>query len=349
MFARGRHMHALALPLLFVFGPSVAETEPKPGILDGASVVQSGWWSRSNEGPAENPVLVPPAPPAPVAPAGTLPVAVVLGEAERTSGLQIQVAGEIDSTVDKLVLALRESTAPDANLNAEAAIVHACPVTESFWVGGENARWSAQPEYDCEAGKVKGVRDDKGVWRWDLSSLAADWLLSSTTHSRSVVLVGELAAEDGTPLSYQVAFDGTTLEGVGLLAKVTAPAPTTSPDPGPAAPPVAPPALPPVDLGAPPALAPPPIAPIPVTEPIPGEAPVAAPAAPATGGLAPVAATRLAWSDGLVRPALLLAPILAGFAYLVMLAMGPGAQPVAVANRRRGVSRALDRTPGGAR
>lgn len=347
MFARGRHMHALALPLLFVLVPSVAETEPKPGTLDGASVVQSGWWSRSNEGPAENPLLVPPTPPAPAAPAGTLPVAVVLGEAERIAGLQIQVAGEIDSTVDQLVLTLRESTAPDANLNVEAAVVHACPVTESFWVGGENARWTAQPEYDCEAGKVTGVRGEDAVWRWDLSSLATDWLMSSTTHSRSVVLVGELAAEDGTPLSYQVAFDGTTLKGVGLLAKVTAPEPTPGPGPGPVAPP-APPALPPVDLGAPPALPPPPLAPMPVTEPIAGEAPVAAPAAP-PAGYAPVAATRLPWSDGLARPALLLAPLLAGLAYLVMLAMGPGAQPVAVANRRRGVSRALDRTPGGAR
>ena len=90
---------------------------------------------------------------------------------------------------------------------------------------------------------------------------------------------------------------------------------------------------PPLD-GAPPVDAPP-------AGETPGETPAQAGGSESPGQLTAVAAGPLPWYSGIGRTGLLLVPALM-IAYLVMVAMGPSAQPV-VGGDRRGVSRALDR------
>ena len=344
---------------------AAGKSGPEPGTLRGGSVAQSGWWSRLNEEPpAENPLLVPPAPPAPGAPAGTLPVAVSAGEVQRVSALEFALAGDIGSEVGKVVVTLRESAEPGTQVNAAAAAVRACAVTESSLVANDNGRWCNVPEHDCKTESVLGKRSADGVWTFDLTTIAADWLAEDRSGAPAVVLVPEVADAEGRPQSYQVAFDGPRAKGVGLLAVVTDAIGGDDDGEGgsdggsengggdPSAPVGGSGGT--VDLGgsgsavdlggdtgglgAPEALAP-----------AAGDGSV--PAAPVsdagegttTAGTTPVAVSALPWHAGIPRPALFLVPLALGLAYLAMVALGPDAQPTGEL-RRRGVSRALDRT-----
>jgi hypothetical protein len=258
-----------------------------------------------------------------------------------------------------VALALKESADPAVNPNSASATVTACPMTESFWVGVDNGPWATRPTYDCAAGAVPGTRDDKGVWTFDLTLLASQWLAEDREFAPAVVLVSTPTAEpaateapdpaaDPAASTFQVAFDKTA--GVGLVASTLEPTDDEPVDDDPAPAPEAD----PVDDGgsssgsggglsgvgeaildampeAPPADAAPP----------PGTETEAAPAQTTASTLAPVAAPVLAWHDEIGAKALLAVPALL-LAYLVMLAMGPAGQP-AVGGGRRGVSRALDR------
>lgn len=355
---------ALALLSGLVLGPVLtagfAHAAVDPGSLKGGSIAQTGWWNVANEPPPDNPVAPPPPPPAPDVPAGTLPVSVVAGEVQRISAVEVSLDGATGASVDKLELALRETTQRALAANADGAIIEACPVTESFWVGGENNPWKNRPEHDCEGGKATGVRDAKGVWRFDLTSLASQWLAEDFTGSRSVVLIGAVADETDAPLNFQVVFDGAQTKGIGLLAKTTAPAKSggTSGDSGDDADGGGTTATPGLgstggglgetssgggdigsldagvgaagaDLGAIDA----------------GAAPESAAAATpqvASGQVMPVSAGVAPWYDGVIKPALFLVPVTLGLAYLAMVAMGSTAQPTGMSNRR-GVSRALDK------
>ena len=375
----------LALPTFALASPAAATTADEaatttaaegtvePGTLVGGRVTKQGWWSRSNQPPPETGVLAPPSVPAPAAPKGTLPVAQVTGEPERISALQFTLDGKKDDMVDSVVLALRESADPTLNPNSTGATVFACPITE-FWIGVENGPWSTLPAYDCSTGSVQGVRDDKGVWTFDLTPLAFDWLSSATKLPPAVVFVSSTTPEGtapdpaaGPPTSFQVAYDAA--QGLGLLAKTSAPPKSggggggggnnddddsdTSDDSGTGG----------gssgggdsggassgggtigtaggggeVDLGT--GAAPDPGAAAPVEE----SAPAADDAGAETAAapvLAPVSA--VPWHDGLGRGALLLLPVALLLAYACMLALGPAGQPVA-GQGRRGVSRALER------
>ncbi|QZY29231.1 hypothetical protein [Nocardioides coralli] len=324
--------------------PAVAAKAPEPGEMRGAGVVQTGWWSRVNEPPPETGLLAPPDVPAPAAPAGTLPVAVANGERERISAIEFSLRGEPEGVVDTLQLSLRESTEPGAQVSAQLAAISACPVAESSWIGRDNSRWANRPLFDCDLGAVPGTRDDNGVWTFDLTVLATQWLSSSHTDSTAVVLVGEQAGANGEPLTFQVAFDGVQADGVGVLARTSPPlAAAPAPDATPASPggggsgdtyagggtagsgPVS-------DAGGLPGA-------------VDGPAPEPAPEAAAPGEeqqLAPAAASPLPWYSGIPRSGLLLLVLGLALAYLLMLANGPAAQPSGV-SQRRGVSRALDR------
>jgi hypothetical protein len=348
---------------------STADDGAAPGTLVGGRIVKQGWWARSNEPPPETGVLAPPSVPAPAAPKGSLPVAQVADEPERIAALQIALDGKSDGTVDSVVLALREWADPTANPNAADAAVMACPITDSFWVGAENGPWTTKPAYDCTLGSVAGVRDETGVWRFDLTSLAAGWLAADSDLPPAVVLVSGVPAQGETPpqeapappSSFQVAFDGA--QGLGLVAKTTDAIddkgdgdsdnddPAEDSDSGDSS----------TAGGA-------------ATsgggtsgggmlDALSGAgadvAPEAAPALDAGAGtsadsstaalddaavttspaLAPVT---LPWHAGLGRGALLLVPVALLFAYACMVALGPAGQPVA-GQGRRGVSRALER------
>jgi len=208
----------------------------EPGKLVGGKVVKLGWWARATQPPPETGLLAPPSVPAPAAPKGSLPVAQVAGEPERIGALQISLDGKADGVVDSVVVAFKEVADPTANPNSAAGTVYACPVTE-FWVGAENGAWETKPSYDCTAGSAQGVRDATGVWTFDLTSIAADWLASSSKLPPAVVFVSSTAAEGeapaadpaaGSPESFQVALDAGP--GLGLLAKTSPP--STSDDGG---------------------------------------------------------------------------------------------------------------------
>lgn len=339
---------ALVLGLALSAGIAYAATDP--GSVKGGSISQTGWWNALNEPPPDNPLAPPPAPPAPDVPAGTLPVTVVAGKMQRISALEFAVKGEPGATVDKLELALRETSAPALAGNAAAAIIHACPVTEAFWVGGENNPWKNRPDHDCE-GKAVGVREATGLWRFDLTAVASRWLAEDFTGSRSVVLVGAEADAAGAPLTFQVVFDGTQSKGIGMLATTTPPARSggdgggdgfdgAGTDDGLGA----------GGDGAAGGIGGGDSGDFPVAGEAPGvigatDATDPAVAAPeVTGQVTSVSSPALVlpWHEGLAMPAIVGLPLVLGLTYLTMLAMGPAAQPVAVSNRR-GVSKALDK------
>lgn len=318
----------------------------QPG-YDGAEPVKAGWWWAVNQPPqeADTGLVAFPQPSPPTVPDGALPVAAVGGDPEKVSALEVRLDRVTGQPVDGLVLGLQEALGEGANLNAEEAALVACPVTEPFWADGVAARWTAQPEHDCDLASAAGVRDAEGRWSFDLAPLAALWTADETL-STSVVLVEAVDA----PTTFQVAFDGLTSETVGLAAVFgAAPATTddgtedgtsdtgstqggttggTSSSGGS------------LDSGsdsfaaAPSADAPPPA----------GDAPAEDDGLGAEQIGTPVAAPYLApsWYDDLPLATWLLAPLALLVSYLAMVALGPDAQPVP-GRPSRGVGQALDR------
>ncbi len=347
-----RPQRALALLSGLVLGPVLAAgfayAAIDPGSLKGGTIAQTGWWNVANEPPPDNPVIPPPPPPAPDVPAGTLPVSVVAGESQRISAIEFVIEGEPGAIVDKLELALRETAERALAVNAVGAAIYACPVTESSWVGGENNPWKSRPEHDCKS-KAAGVRDAKGVWRFDLTSVASKWLAEDFTGSRSVVLVGAGADAAGAPRNFQVVFDGAQSKGIGLLVETTAPESsgaggdglsgggTTGAGPGTAGDGALGEISSGGDIGT---LAAAGEDPGVIEAPVAPEPALAGPQVP--GQVMPVSAMVRPWHDGLLKPAIFGLPLVLGLTYLTMLAMGPAAQPVGVSNRR-GVSKALDK------
>ncbi len=309
-------------------------------------MVQTGWWSKVNEPAPETGVLAPPNMPAPAAPKGTLPVAVANGERERIAAIQLDLDGKPNASVSQVELVLRESAEPDAQISSPLAMVTACPVTETFWVGGENSPWKNQPVYDCDVASAAGERSEKGVWTFDLTVLASEWLSPDYANSPAVVLVGEETGENNEPLTFQVAFDGVEADGIGLVAE-TGPATTTAPLSAPAA--VGSSGAPvasgsggtgstvgsvPSSGGAAPGA--------PVAGAAAGEGPAPAAAGEQQEEVQPVSAAQLPWYAGLGKSTLLLLPLVLVLTYLLMLANGPAAQPTGQSGGR-GVSKALDR------
>ncbi|HET7533856.1 MAG TPA: hypothetical protein VFJ83_11960 [Nocardioidaceae bacterium] len=322
----------------------------RPGTAEGAELVKTGWWWAANETPLDETVVAPPQPNPPNVPKGTLPVSAAGGEPEKFTALEFRLAGEPGGFVESAVLVLRENADAGATVNAEAAKILACPVTETFWADGASAAWKARPAYDCDLASAAGERDARtGLWKFDLTAVAALWTAEGYRGSTSVALV------EGTegPESFQVAFDGPAKKGIGFAFVVddaaTAPAfpPTAGASSGGAsgagasgsagssgsslsgsladsgtgaAGP----------LGTPEAsaaeAADPTVAPVATAATVPASSPVAAPA----------------WYSGIPAGGYALLVLALALGYLVMLALGPDAQPAA-GPARHGVSRALDR------
>ncbi len=367
-------LFALLLPLGLAAPAVAAGKGPKPGAFKGGSLIQDGWWARTNEPPPETGVLQPPGVPALAAPEGNLLVALINGDPERIAALEFGLKGDDDSIVTEVLLVMAESEERGANVNADQAALQACPVTEPSWVGVDNGAWKTAPLYDCEAGVAPGVRDDKGVWTFDLTALAAGWVSSDRVDSPAVVLVGAppIDPAQGSP-SFQVAFDGES--GIGLAAKVTSLPPEdldgdSEPDSGGSTDEGAPAAGGtdtssggsgsfggggtggaisgggPLDTGSSGSLPPPDSSGVPGagSEELP-EASGGFTAETGSNGGSQALSAALApppWYSGLGVRSVALAVVALLLAYLVMLAMGGAAQPV-VGTRRRGVGRALER------
>lgn len=348
-----RTIGALAASVLLVLlttGTADAGNPPvRPGTADGAELVKTGWWWQGNETPLDGTVAAPPQPSPPNVPKGALPVAAAAGEPEKYSAIEFRLAGKPGAYVESAVLVLRENTSPGATANAEGAKVLACPVTESFWADGAAAAWKARPAYDCDLASSPGLRDPKtGLWTFDLTAIASLWTAEGHQGSTSVALVEGAEA----PEAFQVSFDGPALEGVGFAFSVGK-APTLAPLSGaglPSSSGAAGPFAPSSGAGSGSLLSG-------ASAPVTGTAEVApvadvaadpAVAAPGTAQTAPMAAPTAApvavpaWYSGIPTGGYLLLPLVLGLAYLLMLALGPDAQPASGPDRH-GVARALER------
>jgi hypothetical protein len=344
-----------AATLLVLLTTGAANPGVKPGTAKGAELVKTGWWWAANESPLDDTVVAQPQQSAPNVPKGALPVSAAAGEPEKFSALEFRVDAEPGAFADKAVLVLRENTEPGATVNAENATILACPVTETFWADGASAAWRARPSYDCDLASAPGERDAKtGIWKFDLAAVASMWVAEGGTGATSVALVEGVEP----PESFQVVFDGLEAEGIGFAFKfsdapdddgfpltddaaggeVTTGTTGTTGGSGAsggaltgsiagggtgAAGPLADTAeVAPVDAAA---------------------EPTVAEAAEATA-FNPVAAPYVApaWYSGIPAAGYALLPLMLGLAYLLMLALGPDAQPAA-GPTQRGVGRALER------
>jgi hypothetical protein len=320
----------------------------------GGQVLKTGWWWVANQPPAETGLVAYPQQSPPNIPAGHLPVAASAGEPDKVTAVELVLDAKPGASVTTAKVVLTESDAAGATVNAEAAKIIACPVTDGFWADGTAARWDARPAYDCDAAQAAGTRDDKGRWTFDLTGLASSWLAEGATGSPSFALVEAVDA----PESFQVTFAPVAENGIVYTGKYGAPvgggtAPITGPtsstggvavgggaagggfgagDSGSTG------SLTTGSLDA-------------GTS---GDVPLdAAPAEqgataettdPVTAQTTPVAAPAIvpSWYSGMPKAAFLLVPFALGLAYLAMLALGPDAQPTTTTSRH-GVSRALDR------
>lgn len=352
---------ALAL-LLAVLTSAAGTAGVRPGTADGAELVKTGWWWAGNETPLDDTVVAPPQSSPPNVPKGALAVAAIGGEPDKMSAIEFNVDGEPGDLVESAVLVLRESAQAGANLNAEGAKILACPVTESFWADGASGAWRARPAFDCDLASAPGERGEDGVWTFDLTAVAGLWLVEGHRGSTSVALVEGAEA----PESFQVAFDGPRADGVGYRFVVTE-VPDTSPPAGGSVGTsgsngtvgtggtesgvgtgggdlVAGTSL--GSLGGGSAEAPmvsnSDLSPMPADEGAAAAAPPAAGEAVTAAATTPVAAVIPPWYAGLPKAGLLGVPLLLGLAYLMMLALGPDAQPAA-GPTQRGVGRALER------
>jgi hypothetical protein len=348
-----RKTAALAAAMLLVLlTTGAANPGVQPGTAKGAELVKTGWWWAANETPLDDTVAAPPQQTPPNVPKGTLPVSAAGGEPEKVSALEFRIDAEPGGFPERAVLVLRESDEPGATVNADNAVVLACPVTDGFWADGASGAWRNRPAYDCDLASAPGERDAKtGIWKFDLAAVATLWAADGTG-------TGALALVEGVdaPEGFQVAFDGPAAEGIGFAFKFSAPVDDGFPAPGGAG------ASGGVPTGtsasggagssggaltgsiasgsgaAGPLADTAEVAPMdPAAEPAVAEAaeeqvlnPVAAPIVPP------------AWYSGIPGAGYALLPLVLGLAYLLMLALGPDAQPAA-GPTQRGVGRALER------
>lgn len=347
-----RHRRAVTLMLAAFLGTGVALgvatpacAKPEPGKTRGGEVTKVGWWWVANQPPAETGLVAYPQQSPPNIPAGHLPVAATAGEPDKVVALELVLPAKPGSLVESATVVLQESASPGANANAESAKILACPVTEAFWADGTAARWDGRPTYDCDLAQAAGVRDEKGLWTFDLTMLASSWLADGATGSPSFALVEGADAPD----SFQVTFAGLADRGIGFVGKYLPPARGATPTAG--------------TTGAGPVagssaafgggggtsggsalsglLAP---AGGTGADAVPMDAGSAETTDPVAAATVPVAAPAVVrpWYSGLPKASLLLAPFALGLAYLAMLALGPDAQP-STSSSQHGVSRALER------
>ncbi|MGP3948453.1 hypothetical protein [Streptomyces sp. 7N604] len=333
--------------VLSAAAPVSAEPAAEPGPSIGGKVNQAGWWWKSND---ENEVdksglVARPEPTPPNVPAGAMTVAAVNGAEEMVAAIEFALKYGPGADVTSFDVVLRESSAPDSNVNSDGKGVKvvACPVTDAFWTKAEGGKWSSRPAYDCERAAVAGKRGKDGIWRFDLTSIARLWLAEGSQLPTSIALVEQVEE----PMSFQVAWDGPSDKGIGMKLVATAGA---TPQP--------PAAVPAgsgttgdsgaVDTGAGTDVSG--EVPADAGTTVPGDAP--APAATEARDVprsseprSPAAATPMTHVGSMLEDipggVLFLIPVGLGLAYAVMFALGPNGEPV-LSGARHGVGRALD-------
>ncbi|MEY2457086.1 MAG: hypothetical protein QOK06_2180 [Acidimicrobiaceae bacterium] len=300
----------------------------------GATINQTGWWSRVNEVPASPlpgvtlPVATVPAPP--TVPAGAIAVSATAGQIDKVAA--VGITPEVSSgIVERATLSIPEASTGQINNTGAEAVLVACPITE-FWVGGPNGSWSNQPPNSCSTAKVVGVRSPEGVWTFDLTPIAAQWLTPGALAPNGVALLPEVATGSGATFQVALASDPPSI-GIDLAASPPAPR-TSAATTAPTAPVTG-------GGGAAPITAPRPATATTAGTSTPATTPVPPPATPTTAA-APVNASQ---SDSILgnlpRAVIVLALLALIGAFLLMVALGPLGEPATGVTREGGVSRAL--------
>jgi hypothetical protein len=203
--ARARRARAISMAVL---GVGVAACLALGAVLavplaSASEPSQTGWWDRARPD-ASTPIGGAPALPSPDVPEDGLPVALVLGEPSRVSGLGVPVDAAPGATVTVATLTIDELDGGGTAGAADAEIV-ACPILE-FWVGEPAQAYESLPELDCDLA-VTGERSEDGTWTFDLAIIATAWLDAAGGLSPDGVAL--LPAED-TEGSFQVVYDATS-------------------------------------------------------------------------------------------------------------------------------------------
>lgn len=341
---RARAGRALALALLAGFGslgllglltlPGPAPAGAQTATQSGASIDQTGWWSRTNAVPSTPApgVTLPPvtAPPPPGVPAGTMASGATGGQTDKIAAVGI-VPGTLSGTVERATLSVPEAkSGTQVNNPGPDAAILACPITQ-FWVGASNGQWTNLPPFDCTLAKAAGTRGPDGTWTWDITSIAAVWLTPGGPSANGVALVPDVPAASAS--TFQVVLTANPADiGVDLSATpttrtttsrtaTTAPVTTRAVTPGPIAGPRVTPTAPSATTAAPTTTAPP-----------------RTTAPPERRGGSSRAAAILGNFPGgtfLLLPLALIASV------LLMFVFGPLGDPVTGVAREGGVSRAL--------
>jgi hypothetical protein len=150
------------------------------------------------------PVAPPGALPTPDVPAGDFPVAVVGGQPDKESFLQLDSSAiQPGSTVHSLVLTLHEDSA-GGNISASTATIEARAVTGFMAGGAQGAPWVNRPQYDTTGPAVAGKRAPDGTWTFELAPIAARWA-SGDLSNNGLALV-PAAPQQGQ--SYEVVWFG---------------------------------------------------------------------------------------------------------------------------------------------
>lgn len=153
--------------------------------------------------------------PRPDVPEGVLPVTLRFGQPSRVSAIGIEVTAPQGSTVNSMVLTLKESTASGSQQGSGGG-VKACPIT-TFLVPVENGKARDAPASDCGLGEAVGERAEDGTWTFDLTTIAQAWLDPFQGVPPQGVRLDPVGS---SPATFQVGFTG--LDDATVAADITA-------------------------------------------------------------------------------------------------------------------------------
>jgi hypothetical protein len=127
----------------------------------------------------------------------TLPVAVQLGEVEKTSAIALDISDRgVDpgSTITAFTLTIAEISGGEfPQFGADGRMIRACRINE-FWAAGEAEKSDTQPAADtgaCVNGERKDgdTPTDPPTWTWNLTQIAEPWGEDPFANNNGVLLV----------------------------------------------------------------------------------------------------------------------------------------------------------------
>lgn len=166
-----------------------------PSGADAATLAQTGWWWRVNDGAVPATIPSPPS-----VPKGGLYVAGAPDGATAIAALHFDLAeGE---TAGALTLKVAEN----GDQGGGTALLAAC-LTGSAWQPAEGGQWASKPFPACAEGSVNGVRAEDGTtWTFALAPLASDGIVDVTL----VPGVDPSRPEGANGSAFQLAFEPPT-------------------------------------------------------------------------------------------------------------------------------------------